>query len=815
MKFSESWLRSFVNPALSSAELCHALTMAGLEVEHSEPAAPPFEGVVTGEIKSFEKHPNADRLNVCKVDIGAAGSVLLNIVCGAPNVAVGMKVPCALVGAQLPPGADGKRFEIKRASMRGVESEGMLCSARELGMSDDHAGLLPLPGDAPNGANVRAVLDLDDHVITIKLTPNRADALSVHGIAREVAALTGAPLTVPSCAPVAATIDERLPVVVHAKDLCGRFSGRLVKGVNARALTPQWMKDRLERSGQRSISALVDISNYIMLELGRPSHIFDAGNIKGSQLDVRWGVKGEQLTLLNGQTVEVDESVGVIADAGGIEALAGIMGGDATAVSLDTTQIFIEAAFWWPESIQGRARRFNFTTEAGHRFERGVDFSTTVEHIERITALVIDICGGQPGPVDDQILALPQRAPLRMRGERCHKVMGVALDKADMLDVFTRLALPVRDLGDTLEVTPPPHRFDLVIEEDLIEEVARIYGFNRIPAHPPKTSAAMRIDAETQRSLVSLKQLMAARDFQEVINYSFVDETWERDLSGNTDPIRVLNPIASQMGVMRSSLFGGLIANLAYNLNRKQSRVRGFEVGAVFRRDTAVTDGPLSIAGFSQPRMLGAIACGPAAPEQWGVKTRPVDFFDIKGDLEALIAPLHATFEAAPHPALHPGRSARIRIDGVAAGFIGELHPRWVQSHGLSSAPILFEIDLALVANAPQRVHVEVSKFPPVLRDISLALPAHTPVADLLDTLWQAAGAAVTAVQLFDHYRPERPPADPSSGTQASLAETEKSLAFRVVMQDTQKTLTDAQADETIQRMVAAAQQKHQARLRA
>ena len=815
MKFSESWLRSFVNPALSSAELCHALTMAGLEVEHSEPAAPPFEGVVTGEIKSFEKHPNADRLNVCKVDIGAAGSVLLNIVCGAPNVAVGMKVPCALVGAQLPPGADGKRFEIKRASMRGVESEGMLCSARELGMSDDHAGLLPLPGDAPNGANVRAVLDLDDHVITIKLTPNRADALSVHGIAREVAALTGAPLTVPSCAPVAATIDERLPVVVHAKDLCGRFSGRLVKGVNARALTPQWMKDRLERSGQRSISALVDISNYIMLELGRPSHIFDAGNIKGSQLDVRWGVKGEQLTLLNGQTVEVDESVGVIADAGGIEALAGIMGGDATAVSLDTTQIFIEAAFWWPESIQGRARRFNFTTEAGHRFERGVDFSTTVEHIERITALVIDICGGQPGPVDDQILALPQRAPLRMRVERCHKVMGVALDKADMLDVFTRLALPVRDLGDTLEVTPPPHRFDLVIEEDLIEEVARIYGFNRIPAHPPKTSAAMRIDAETQRSLVSLKQLMAARDFQEVINYSFVDETWERDLSGNTDPIRVLNPIASQMGVMRSSLFGGLIANLAYNLNRKQSRVRGFEVGAVFRRDTAVTDGPLSIAGFSQPRMLGAIACGPAAPEQWGVKTRPVDFFDIKGDLEALIAPLHATFEAAPHPALHPGRSARIRIDGVAAGFIGELHPRWVQSHGLSSAPILFEIDLALVANAPQRVHVEVSKFPPVLRDISLALPAHTPVADLLDTLWQAAGAAVTAVQLFDHYRPERPPADPSSGTQASLAETEKSLAFRVVMQDTQKTLTDAEADETIARMVTAAQQKHQARLRA
>ena len=703
MKFSESWLRSFVNPALSSTELCHALTMAGLEVEQAEPAAPPFEGVVTGEIKSFEKHPNADRLNVCKVDIGAADNVLLNIVCGAPNVAVGMKVPCALVGAQLPPGADSKRFEIKRASMRGVESEGMLCSARELGMSDDHSGLLPLPGSTANGTNVRTVLDLDDHVITVKLTPNRADALSVHGIAREVAALTGAQLTLPSCTPVAATINDRLPVVVHARDLCGRFSGRLVKGVNAKAATPQWIKDRLERSGQRPISALVDISNYIMLELGRPSHIFDADKIKGDQIHVRWGVKGEQLTLLNGQSIEVDEAVGVIADAGGVEALAGIMGGDATAVSLDTTNIFIEAAFWWPESIQGRARRFNFTTEAGHRFERGVDFSTTVEHIERITALVIDICGGQPGPVDDQILALPVRAPLRMRVERCRKVIGVALDKGDMLDVFKRLALPVRDLGEILEVTPPPYRFDLVIEEDLIEEVARIYGFDKIPAHPPNTSAAMQMGRETQRPLISLKQLMAARDFQEVINYSFVDEAWERDLAGNTDPIRVLNPIASQMGVMRSSLFGGLIANVVYNVNRKQSRVRGFEVGGVFRRDAAVSDGPLSIAGFSQPRMLGAVACGPASAEQWGVKTRPVDFFDLKGDLEALLAPSYAVFEAAPHPALHPGRSARIRIDGAPAGYIGELHPRWVQSNGLPSAPILFEIVLAGSANEISR----------------------------------------------------------------------------------------------------------------
>ena len=811
MKISESWLRSFVNPALSSAELCHALTMAGLEVEHTEPAAPPFDGVVVGEITSFEKHPNADRLNVCKVDIGIPGNALLTIVCGAPNVAAGMKVPCALVGAKLPPGADGKRFEINRATMRGVESEGMLCSARELGMSDDHAGLLPLPADAPNGKNIRDVLDLDDHIITIKLTPNRADALSVHGVAREVAALTGAPLTLPSFTPVPAVIQERLPVTVHAKDLCGRFSGRLVTGVNAKAPTPQWMKDRLERSGQRSISALVDISNYIMLELGRPSHIFDAGKISGARLDVRWGVSGEKLTLLNGQTVEVDQSVGVIADAGGVEALAGIMGGEATAVSLDTTRIFIEAAFWWPKAIQGRARRFNFTTEAGHRFERGVDFSTTVQHIERITALVLDICGGQPGRVDDQILALPARTPLQMRVERCRKVIGVPLDKRGMVDVFNRLALPVRDLGDTLEVTPPPYRFDLVIEEDLIEEVARIYGFDNIPAHPPIAAAVMQIGRETRRPLLSFKHLMAARDFQEVINYSFVDEAWERDLAGNSVPIRVLNPIASQMGVMRSSLFGGLIANVVYNVNRKQSRVRGFEVGGVFRRDAAVADGPLSLAGFSQPRMLGAIAYGPASAEQWGVKTRAVDFFDLKGDVEALLAPSHATFEAAPHPALHPGRSARISVDGKLAGFIGELHPRWVQAHTLPAAPVMFEVDLALVANLPQRVHAGVSKFPPVMRDISLVLPANTPVGDLLKSLLRAAGTAVTSVYLFDHYRPEKA----AHGAPAGLSENEKSLAFRVVMQDTQKTLTDAEADETIRQMVTAAQQKHQARLRA
>ncbi len=813
MKFSESWLRTFVNPSLSSESLCHALTMAGLEVEESRPAAPPFTGVVTGEIKSFEKHPNADRLNVCRVDVG--GPDLLNIVCGAPNVAVGMKVPCAMIDARLPPGQDGKLFEIKRAKMRGVESEGMLCSARELGLSDDHAGLLPLPADAQLGKSVREVLDLDDQVITIKLTPNRADALSVQGVAREVAALTGAALSLPALNAAPVTMTERIAVTVHAKDLCGRFSGRLVRGVNARAATPHWMKERLERSGQRSISALVDISNFVMLELGRPSHIFDADKIQGQQLHVRWGQTGEQLKLLNGQTVDLDATVGVIADAQAVESLAGIMGGDATAVSLDTTHIFIEAAFWWPEAIQGRARRFNFTTEAGHRFERGVDFSTTVEHLERLTGLVLDICGGQAGPLDDQITALPERKPVRMRIERCRRVLGVPLDKITMLDTFKRLGMPVRDLDDALEVTPPPYRFDLALEEDLIEEVARLYGFDNIPALPPRAAAAMNIGPESRRSVLAFKRLMAARDYHEVINYSFVDEAWERDLAGNAAPVRVLNPIASQMGVMRSSLFGGLVANVVYNVNRKQARVRAFETGSIFQRDATVHDGALSVAGFCQPRMLGAIAYGPAAREQWGVKTRAVDFFDLKGDLEALINPLTARFVPAAHPALHPGRCARININGQPAGFIGELHPKWVQKHGLLAAPVLFEIDLALATGVPLHAHNEVSKYPPLSRDIALALLAVVPAADVLSTLIAAAPERVSSIELFDDFRPRAAATDSAPKASGGLAETEKSLAFRVVMQDTQKTLTDAEADEICDRLVAAAQQKHQARLRA
>jgi phenylalanyl-tRNA synthetase beta chain len=803
MKFPESWLRSFVNPPLSSEQLAHALTMSGLEVEETEPAAPSFSGIVVGEIKSFEKHPNADRLNVCQVDAGQ--EKLLNIVCGAPNVAAGMKVPCALIGAKLPPGEDGKPFEIKRAKMRGVESEGMLCSARELGMSDDHSGLLPLSADAPVGADVRKVLNLDDTLFTIKLTPNRADALSVLGVARDVAAITRAPFVPLAIPAVAPAIDDKFPAKITDANGCGRFTGRVIKGVNAKAPTPAWMVERLARSGQRSISALVDVTNYVMLEMGRPLHVYDLDKLSGG-IDVRFGKKGEKLKLLNEQTVELDETVLAITDASGPIGLAGIMGGDSTKAELDTTNVYLESAFFFPLAIQGRARKYNFTSDASHRFERGVDFNNNVDGIERATQLILDICGGQPGPTVDTVAKLPERKPVTMRIARCDKIIGKAISADEMAETFTRLGLAHTRTPESFTVTPPSYRFDIEIEEDLIEEVVRIHGFESIPALPPLARAEMKQSREDRIGLIELKELMALRDYQEVINYSFVEEKWELELAGNPKPIKLLNPIASQLGVMRSSLFGSLLANVKYNLSHRQPRVRVFELGPVFRRDDSVADGPLSVAGYAQPRMLGAIAFGPAYEEQWGAPKRAVDFFDLKGDLEAVIVPWQATFEAAAHPALHPGRSAAIKLDGRVIGHIGELHPRWVREYDLPAAPVMFEIEAAPVQARPQPRYAEVSKFPTIVFDLALVVPASLPAGTLLQTLQAAAPSTVTGISLFDQFRP--------SGAVSGLSETEKSLAFRVVMQDTQKTLTDAEAAQAREKLAEAAAQKHGARLR-
>lgn len=807
MQFSENWLRTLVDPKMTSDELSHLLTMSGLEVEEVESVAPPFSNVVVAKVVEIAKHPNADRLNVCQVDAGTG--TLLNIVCGASNVRPGMKVPCAMAGAKLPPGEDGQPFEIKVGKLRGVESQGMLCSARELKLSDENGGLLELPDDAPVGQNFRDYYQLNDLKFTIKLTPNKADCLSVLGVAREVSALTGAPLKAPTYQPIEVNTQEKLPVKVSAPDLCGRFCGRVIRGLNARAQTPDWMKRRLERSGQRPISALVDISNYVMLELGRPSHVFDLDKIHGG-LDVRWGKTGESLKLLNGNTVEVDEWVGVIADDKEIESLAGIMGGDSTAVSLDTRNIYLEAAFWWPQSIQGRARRYNFSTDAAHRFERGVDYATTVEHLERITALIVEVCGGKEtlvGPVDDHIVNLPQRNPVTVRTARAVKVIGVPITDEQIADIFTRLGLEFTRGAGSFTVTPPSYRFDIEIEEDLIEEIARVYGFENIPALPPVAPNTMRIAPENTRSLFSVRHQLADADYQEVINFSFVEEAWEADFAANTNPIKLLNPIASQMSVMRSSLIASLVANVRYNLNRKVSRVRLFEIGAVYLRNAATQDGPLSVAGYDQPKRIAAIAYGPAAEEQWGLPTRNVDYFDIKADLEALFAPKGLKFVKAEHPALHPGRSAQVLLDGAVIGVIGELHPRLQQKYDLPLAPVVFEVDVATLQQRTIPVYQEISKFPAVSRDIAVVVKQSVPMQDLLDTFIaerqsNPACAIMQAIVLFDEYRGK------------GLENDEKSLAFRFALQDTQSTLHDDKVDAAMAAFIASVEKKHGARLR-
>ncbi|MDD5030923.1 MAG: phenylalanine--tRNA ligase subunit beta, partial [Rhodoferax sp.] len=604
MQFPESWLREFCNPPLTTAQLSDTLTMAGLEVEELQCVAPPFSNIVVGEILEAVQHPNADRLRVCQVNVGQAGP--LTIVCGAPNARAGIKVPCALVGAELPPGEDGKPFLIKVGKLRGVESFGMLCSARELKLAEDHGGLLELSADASVGQSIRQHLNLDDTLFTLKLTPNLAHCLSVFGVARELSALTGAQLCSPQFPAVAVTTPDVLPVLVQAPDLCGRFSGRVIRGVNPRAATPAWMVERLARCGQRSVTALVDISNYVMFELGRPSHIFDLDKIHGG-LQVRWGRAGETLKLLNGNTVKVDSEVGVIADQVQVESLSGIMGGDATAVSDDTQNVYVEAAFWWPNAIAGRSRRFNFATDAGHRFERGVDPQLTVEHIERITQLIVDICGidqTRVGPIDDQQVAMPQPQQVSLRVARASKVLGMPLTQARCANALRGLGLPVQEGEGVLTVTAPTFRFDLQIEEDLIEEVARVVGYHNLPATPPQAPITARVRPEAQRGDFGVRRAVAALGYQETINFSFVEERWEHELAGNPNPIKLLNPIASQMSVMRSSLLGSLLQVLKFNQDRKASRVRVFELGRVFLRDTMVANSDTTVQGFAQPMRL-------------------------------------------------------------------------------------------------------------------------------------------------------------------------------------------------------------------
>ena len=808
MQFPESWLREFCNPTLTTQQLADTLTMAGLEVEELRPVAPPFLKVVVGEIKSAAKHPNADKLQVCEVDVGQG--TLLNIVCGAPNARVGIKVPCAMVGAELPPGEDGKPFVIKVGQLRGVESEGMLCSARELKLSEDHGGLLELAADAPLGKDMREHLSLDDTLFTLKLTPNLAHCLSVYGVAREVAALTGSPLKAQTFPTAVVSDSMRLPVKISAPDLCGRFSGRVIRHVNTQAKTPQWMVDRLVRCGQRSVTALVDISNYVMFELGRPSHIFDLEKIHGG-LDVRWGRAGETLKLLNGNTATVDEKVGVIADDTQVESLAGIMGGDATAVSDDTKHVYVEAAFWWPKAIAGRSRRYNFSTDAGHRFERGVDPGNTVEHIEHITQLIIDICGTAEticGPMDDVQANVPATKTVTLRVARASKVIGMPLTQAQCLSVLQRLGLSVTEGDGTLTVTPPSYRFDLQIEEDLIEEIVRMVGYDNLPDTPPLAPITSRLRHEAERSPFAVRRTLASLGYQETINFSFVEERWEHELAGNPNPIKLLNPIASQMSVMRSSLLGSLLQVLKFNLDRKASQINVFELGRVFLRDSLMQNTDTTVAGFHQPMMLAGLAYGPRSDLNWDQGDKTVDFFDVKGDVEALLSPLTATFAPAEHPAMHPGRCASVTVHGHAIGFVGELHPKWRQGYELAQAPLLFELQLDAVLKRPVPLFKSVSKLQPVERDIAVIVPEAITHAALMTAINTAAtkGLLKKAV-LFDVYRPHQ--------GNTAMQPGEKSLTVRLVLASETATLTEEAIETVVQTILSALQERLQARQRA
>ncbi|MBS0298478.1 MAG: phenylalanine--tRNA ligase subunit beta [Proteobacteria bacterium] len=786
MKFSENWLRSFVNPPLSSDELAHALTMAGIEVESIEPVAAVFDKVIVAEVLTVEKHPEADRLKVCSVNTGKAGETL-QIVCGAPNVSAGVRVPCALIGATLP------GFTIKKTKLRGMDSSGMLCSAKELGISDAADGLLLLPDDAPVGMDFRSYYGLDDHVFTLKLTPNRADCLGIAGVAREVAAITSTELSSQEKKSIPVETDDTRAVHVVAGEACPLYCGRVIRGINLNELTPLWMTQRLERSGIRSINPVVDITNYVLLETGQPMHAFDLTKIAGT-VRVRYAAPGEKIGLLNGNQVDLDSKMLLIADDQKPLALAGIMGGLDSGVTQGTTDIFLESAFFTPDVISGKSFQLGFSSDSAYRFERGVDFAVTKDTLEYATYLLQAICGGKAGPVTEIKHKLPQRPAVNVRVERIKRILGIDVSKPQISDYFKRLQFEFLVSADVFSVTPPSYRFDLAIEEDFIEELARIYGYDRIPVHYPNGGMAMLPASETKYTTMDIKRSLIARDYQEVVNYAFVDSGWELELVNNNRPIALQNPIASHMNVMRSTLIGGLVSNLQFNLNRKQTRVRLFEIGCCFIRDDEND--------CKQIEKLAGLSYGDAAPEQWGVPARSIDFYDVKADVEALCKGKVIHFKKFSHPALHPGKSAQIVIDDRPIGWLGELHPHWQKKYGLQRSAVLFEMEVGNLMFKTVPIFKEISKFPPVRRDIAIIVDQNTTVHSLLTAMNAEKSAIVSDISLFDIYRGK------------GMESAKKSLAFRVLLQDTEKTLTDEEADSAVTNLITVLKNKFGATLR-
>ncbi|MEO1819163.1 phenylalanine--tRNA ligase subunit beta [Pseudomonas sp.] len=791
MKFSEQWLRTWVNPDVSRDDLVARLSMTGLEVDSVTPAAGEFSGVVVGEILSAEQHPDADKLRVCRV---SNGSEEFQVVCGAPNARAGIKIPFAMVGAVL-----GEDFKIKKAKLRGVESFGMLCSAAELKVSEDHDGLYELPQDAPVGQNVREYLGLDDAIIEVDLTPNRGDCLSIAGLAREVGANYGAEVCRVKVEPVAAVHEEVRPVELFATEACPRYLGRVIRNVDLSRATPLWMVERLRRSDIRSIDAVVDITNYVMLELGQPMHAFDLAEIKGG-IRVRLAEEGEQLVLLDGQEISLRADTLVIADHERPLAMAGIMGGEHSGVSENTRDLFLESAFFDTIAIAGKARGYSLHTDSSHRFERGVDWQLQRKAMERATALILDIVGGEPGPVIEAVEqgALPTLKQITLRNERITQMLGMQMSEADVVGYLKGLGLGVSAQADgQWQVDVPSHRFDISIEVDLIEELARLYGYNRLPVSAPTAALTLAGKPETRGELPMLRRLLVARGYHEAITYSFIEPGLSKQFEPSIDPLALANPISSDMAVMRPSLWPGLSKAAQYNQNRQQSRVRLFETG---QRFIPGADGLL------QEVMLSGIVTGSRQPEGWANGAEKVDFFDVKADVEAILAQSAAgvAFRFAPvdHPALHPGQSACILNGEEQVGLIGALHPQLVADLDLNGPVFVFELALAKICQGQLPRFVELSRYPEVRRDIALVVGRDVLAEDLLSCIRAEAGAHLKNLRLFDVY--EGKGIDPHR----------KSMAIGLTLQDSSRTLTDDEVNAVMDRVLQSLEQGFNATLR-
>ena len=791
MKFSEKWLRSWVNPQVSRDELVARLSMAGLEVDSVTPAAGIFSGVVVGEVLSTEPHPDADKLRVCQVSNGTES---FQVVCGAPNVRPGLKIPFAMIGAELP-----GDFKIKKAKLRGVESSGMLCSASELQISEENDGLMELPGDAPVGQDIRAYLDLDDASIEVDLTPNRGDCLSLAGLAREVGALYDAPVSRPEVAAVAASHDEVRPVDVIATQACPRYLGRVVRNVDLSRPTPLWMVERLRRADVRSIDAAVDITNYVMLELGQPMHAFDLAEINGG-IRVRMAEEGEKLVLLDGQEVSLRADTLVIADHQRALAIAGVMGGEHSGVNDKTRDLFLESAFFDTIAIAGKARSYGLHTDASHRFERGVDWQLAREAMERATALLLDIVGGEAGPIIEALDQehLPQVAPVTLRAERIEQMLGLIMDEAEIVRLLAALGLDVRAIeAGQWQVEVPSHRFDISLEVDLIEELARLYGYNRLPVRYPQARLAPQAKAEAAIELPALRRLLVARGYQEAITYSFIDPKLFELFNPGVEPLLLANPISADMAAMRSSLWPGLVKALEHNLNRQQSRVRLFESGLRFVGQ---------LEGLKQEPMLAGVISGSRLPESWAHGRDGVDFYDVKADVEALLASAGAannfSFVPGEHAALHPGQTARIEREGRLVGFVGAIHPELAKALGLDQPVFLFELLLSEITQGRMPSFRELSRFPEVRRDLALLVDREVEAEALLANIRDTAGEWLTDLKLFDVYHGK------------GIDPHRKSLAVGLTWQHPSRTLNDDEVSTTTQNILTSLEQRFNATLR-